>query len=216
MNLYRIKITSWTSSFRYPNMISGFQPSLPVPPFSTIFGLISAAIGDYFIPKNNFSFGFAFNSKGKTVDLETIYQMSGKLTAITSNVIKREVLFDNELIIYFTQNQNEILRAFENPYFQLLLGRSGDLATVTEIKEVKIEERSKLSNLKGTLIPFGKHFVPAPIQALPIYFSNEIPRRNIGTKPFYLLDSDYNQTSVIEAKGFFDEELDLEIFWQEL
>lgn len=212
MNLYRIRISSWTSSFRYPNMISGFQPTLPVPPLSTIFGLISAAIGDYYTPQNELNLGYVFDSKGKTVDLETIYQMSGKLTGITSNVIKREVLFDNELILY--TSEKKIAKAFENPFFQLLLGRSGDLANVTEIKEVKLEEKNELSNLRGTIIPFGNHFVPAPIQALPIYFSNEIPRRNIGTKPFYLLDSNYNQTAPIEAKGFFDDELELEIYWQ--
>ena len=47
MEVFKIEITSWTSSFRYPNLISGFQPTLEVPPLSTILGLINAAAGDY-------------------------------------------------------------------------------------------------------------------------------------------------------------------------
>ncbi|WP_298938611.1 CRISPR-associated protein Cas5, partial [uncultured Dysgonomonas sp.] len=39
MKTHRIKINSWTSSFRYPNLISGFQPTLEVPPVSTVMGL---------------------------------------------------------------------------------------------------------------------------------------------------------------------------------
>ena len=49
MNVYRIYITGWTASFRYPNMISGFQATLPVPPLSTIIGMSSAAKGSYYI-----------------------------------------------------------------------------------------------------------------------------------------------------------------------
>jgi len=36
MKVFRIDITSWTASFRYPNLISGVQPTLEVPPLSTI------------------------------------------------------------------------------------------------------------------------------------------------------------------------------------
>ncbi|MCC7431814.1 type I-B CRISPR-associated protein Cas5 [bacterium] len=212
MELYRIKITSWTASFRYPNLISGFQPSLPVPPLSTIFGLFSAALGFYYKPEK-LNLGFVFKSKAKIIDLETIYQVNRSLKNINSNVIKREILFDNELLIY-TENE-KIAKAFEKPYFQILLGRSSDLATVREVKRIQVIEKTELNKLRGTVIPFGKFFVPAPIQALPIYFTDEIPRRNIGTKPFCLLDSDYNQTLPISAFGFLDEELKLEVFWQE-
>ena len=47
MNIFKIEITTWTSSFRYPNIISGFQPTLEVPPLSTVLGLINAAAGRY-------------------------------------------------------------------------------------------------------------------------------------------------------------------------
>jgi CRISPR-associated protein Cas5t len=47
MEVYRIKLSSWTASFRYPNLISGYQPTLDVPPISTVLGLINAAAGKY-------------------------------------------------------------------------------------------------------------------------------------------------------------------------
>lgn len=212
MKVYRIQICSWTASFRYPNIISGFQPTLPVPPLSTVYGLFSAAIGEYYAPEK-LNIGFVFQTKGKAVDLETIYQMRSSLKGITSNVLKREFLFDNCLWIY-TQDI-KLVRALENPYFPLLLGRSGDLATVKAISEIEVENKTELRQLKGTILPFGKYFIPAPIQALPLYFSNTIPRRNIGTKPYFLLDSEYRQQQPISASGFMDKEKGWDIYWQE-
>lgn len=212
MKVYRIKLTSWTASFRYPNIMSGFQPTLPVPPLSTIHGLISAALGQYHAPEK-VELGFVFTTAGKTVDLETIYQMRPSLKGVTPNVIKREFLFDNRLWLYTTKP--EIFKAFEKPYFPLVLGRTSDLATVEDIADMEIEGKDKLSELKGTILPFGKFFIPAPIQALPLYFSNTIPRRNIGTRPYFLLDSNYKQSQPISAAGFRDQENQWDVYWQE-
>lgn len=218
MQIIRIYITSWTASFRYPNLISGFQPSLPIPPLSTIYGLISAAAGYCYSPEKP-EIGFVFQNYIKEIDLETIYQTGKSLNEIKSNVIKREFLVDNHLWIY-TKNKM-LAKFFEKPYFQLLLGRSSDLAFVEEIKEINVKETTELSRLKGTILPFGKYLLPATIQALPASFSDTIPRRNIGTKPYYLLDSNYRQTSAINAEGIIDTQNsyfkndEVEIYWQE-
>ncbi len=212
MKVYRIHITSWTTSFRYPNMISGFQPTLSVPPLSTINGLISAAKGDYFCISTE-KLGFFFKYKTKTVDLETVYQMGRRNSQIKSNVIKREFLSDAELFLY-TESE-EIVGFFRNPQYQLLLGRSGDLAQVNEILEMEITEKKELEKVKGTIIPFRKHKVASPIQALPAYFSNEIPRRNIGTQPYFIVDCKSEVS--ITAKGFSDRigNENIDIYWQE-
>lgn len=73
----------------------------------------------------------------KARDLETIYQMRRGLSGITSNVIVREFLVDNDLWLY-TMNE-QVARSFERPYFPLLLGRSGDLASVRSIDQLDIE-----------------------------------------------------------------------------
>ncbi len=212
MKVYRIYITSWTASFRYPNIMSGFQPTLSVPPLSTIYGLISAAMGMPYAPHRP-EIGFFFRSAQKFVDLETIYQLNGTLRNIKSNVIRREILLDNELFLY-VQNE-KIAEVFGMPYFQLLLGRSSDLATVQEIRELDVDPIQELTNLRGTIVPFGKYVLAAPLSALPIYFTDSIPRRNVGTKPYYLLDGNYKQGHPIRAGGIFDSEKDLEIYWQE-
>jgi CRISPR-associated protein Cas5t len=220
MNVYRITLTSWTASFRYPNLLSGYQPTLPVPPLSTIYGLISAAMGKYYW-KDSVKIGYYFKYTSLCVDLETIYQTGSSLTGIRSNVIKREFMVDNKLYLYTTED--EIAAAFRKPYFQLLIGRSGDLATVIDLKKIDCKELNELNHVKGTIVPFQPHMLPAPIQALPGCFSDTVPRRNIGTKPYSLLDHTYRQTQPIKASGIDDPDLyskkegneKIEIYWQE-
>ena len=218
MNVYRIHVSSWTASFRYPNMISGYQPTLPVPPLSTIFGLISAARGKPVKPGKE-KIGYVFFSRGKAVDLETIYQMAKSLTGIKSNVIRREFLFDNHLILY--TDSREIAEAFKSPFYQLLLGRSGDLAQVNTIDMIDIVEQKILNSLKGTILPFARHSLPALIQALPVCFNDDFPRQSIGTKPYSVLSIEYQHTLAVQAKGFHDalviddKKREWDVYWQE-
>jgi|SRR5581483_6512859 len=183
MNVTRIHLQGWTASFRYPMFISGFQPTLPVPPLSTIYGLLSAAKGNLVTPKDT-DVGFVFISKGKAVDLETIYELSEPLRA-KSNVCKREVLFEPELYLYILNS--EFAGYFHNPHYPLLIGRSTELAMVKEIKEVELEERSSV-RLGYSLLPFPMDGIYGPIQALPTHFTDEIPRKAVDTRPFYLVD----------------------------
>ena len=219
MKVYRIHLSSWTASFRYPNMISGYQPTLPVPPMSTIHGLISAAMGRLFVTTKN-KIGFVFLSSGKAVDLETIYQMGRKLTNIKSNVIRREFLYDVELVLY--TDSNEIAKALWKPYYPLLLGRSGDLAHVYRIDEIDVEQLHELFDIKGTILPFAKHQLPAMIQALPVSFTDEIPRRNVGTRPYCLVPANSGKSHPVQAAGFHDsltlngQKHEWDVYWQEM
>ncbi|MDL1975410.1 MAG: type I-B CRISPR-associated protein Cas5b [Deltaproteobacteria bacterium] len=214
MKAYRIHLTSWTASFRYPNLISGYQPSLVVPPLSTIYGLISAAVGDY-ICAYDVAVGYVFKFSGQTVDLETIYQFNRKSSPLSakSNVIRRQILFDNSLWLYV--RDKHVAESFLKPCFQLLLGRSNDLASVDSVDEIVFEPLSEMTKLRGTVAPMGKIPMSAPIQALPIGFTDEIPRRSIGTHPFFLLEFDYEQPEVIPEKGFCDPDLGYEIYWHD-
>ena len=212
MQVYRIQVTSWTASFRFPNMISGYQPSLRVPPVSTICGLISAALG-YYLPPNEYEFAYIFMYSATTYDLETIYQFGevGKRSLkAKSNVIRRELLIDNHLILYV--NLQSIAEAFRLPYFPLLLGRSSDLATVKKIEIVELQPKEDL-NLAGTVVPFIGHRLSAPIQALPTHFSDTIPRRNIGTQPFYILDWKRRHSYHLNRQGYHDQEMNLDLYW---
>lgn len=205
MKFYRIKISSWTSGFRYPNILSGYQPTLEVPPVSTVLGLINACAGKY-LDFKKIELGYYFEFGAKEVDLETIYQIerTDKGTPkneVKSNVIRREFLYDCCLYLYL--NNKDLADYFRKPYFPLLLGRSGDLATVDKIEEVELEEVKESQYIKGQVIPFRGNFLPGVIQALPQYFTDEIPRRNLGIEP-YTVVSCFSTTGVTNVAAYRD------------
>ena len=219
MKQYRIKISSWTASFRYPNIISGYQPTLEVPPISTVLGLINAAAGKYLVHKQ-LRLGYYFDYEAKGVDLETIYQIKAHdkgypESVAKSNVINREFLFNCRLFLY-TENQ-EIVHYLTNPYFSLLLGRSGDLATVHKPCEVELKKTEKAEYIKGQIVPFSKNFLAGLIQPLPQYFSDTVPRKNIGTAAYSVIPY-HAKTSATSITAYSDviDDREIDIYFHEL
>ena len=208
MKAYRIHISSWTSGFRYPNIISGYQPTLPVPPISTVLGVLNACAGTY-IPHTALTIGYYFDYEAKGTDLETIYQVeldSKEIpkNQVKSNVIRREFLFNNRLFIYLTDEQ--MVNYFRHPVYPVLLGRSSDLATIEQIEEVELAETDRATKIKGQVIPFSGNYLPGTIQALPTYFTDTIPRNNIGTEAYSVIpyDSADVETHLTAYKDFID------------
>ncbi|MBC7323548.1 MAG: CRISPR-associated protein Cas5, partial [Acetomicrobium sp.] len=70
-NAIRINISALTASFRVPAFVS-HQLTLTVPPLSTIFGLLSAAVGRWICPKEVEWIAYSFAYETKTTDLEAI------------------------------------------------------------------------------------------------------------------------------------------------
>ena len=205
MKAFCVKISSWTSSFRYPNLISGYQPTLEVPPVSTVLGLINAAAGRY-LEHKNFLLGYKFEYKHKATDLETIYQIEAHdknypKNQVKSNVIPREFLHDCKLTLYIKDGQ--VAGYFRNPHYQLLLGRSGDLATVESVTSIELE-KTDTAKIGGQIVPFEGYFLAGQIQALPLYFTNSIPRKNIGTQPFTVISHEHAVSADIEAYRIVD------------
>src|SRR5205085_2491236 len=141
MKVARIFIRGWTASFRYPIFISGFQPTLPVPPLSTIYGLLSAAKGELVTPSDT-TVGFVFQSQGRAVDLESIYELHATPLRANTNVVKRELLYEPELFLYITDLT--FVDYFRLPNYPLLLGRSTELAMVVKSEPFELEERSNV------------------------------------------------------------------------
>jgi CRISPR-associated protein Cas5t len=219
MEVYKIDITSWTASFRYPNLISGTQPTLEVPPISTILGLINAAAGHYLIHKN-LQLGYYFEYEMEGEDLETIYQISsnnGKPTNnAKSNVISRKFLFNTFLRIYTPDKW--IAECLSQPYFQLVMGRMNDLATVESISnKATLEEVTNATEIRGQIIPFRFH-LPGQIQALPKYFTNGFPRKNIGTEPFSVIGhkSKTFNTNLIAYRDVLPNNKQVDIYFHQL
>lgn len=202
------KISSWTASFRYGGFMIGVQPTLPMPPLSTIYGLISAAAGKIISPHDTFV-AYSFESNGRTVDLERIVEVEpgrgGKW-----NVIQRELLMDAALTLYVHPN---LAYNFRKPHFSLVLGRSTDLATVDSVEIVELEEVDE-----DTTSTFGKSLYTKPppgyrnaiLYSLPVWFSDTMPRRGIGTRPFSMITETYQGEGPGYRAG--DEGITLQLF----
>jgi CRISPR-associated protein Cas5, Tneap subtype len=67
------------------------------------------------------------------------------------------------------------------------------------------------------LIPFAGNFLPGMIQALPQYFTNTIPRENIGTQPYSVIsyDSDSFETSLTAYTDLIDNK-EIDIYFHKL
>lgn len=197
MRFYKFEISAWTSSFRYPNVIPGFQPTLEVPPLSTILGLLNAALGRYY-DFTDLLIGYYFEYDAKFVNKERIYKIGEKgkpiLTLNTKmDVIEREVLADTKLYLYF--QDNAIQDALHKPYYQLLLGRSTDIASVKYCGEVELNRVENATKIKGQIVPLFGNYLPGTILALPQYFTNTVPRQPIGTQPYSIIPFDSNDVS---------------------
>lgn len=182
MKVIRIHITGWVASFRNPLFISGFQPTLPVPPLSTIYGLLTAAKGQWVTP-HDATIGFVFRSEGKAVDLETIYEFGGKLDA-KLNVNRREFHVHPELYLY-TPDMS-LAEAFKRPHYPLLFGRSSDLVTVRSIDTIELDRKTETTYC-GTLLPFPDTQLFGQVQALATHHTAEFPRRPCGIRAYCLI-----------------------------
>ena len=190
MKLYRVLITAQTASFRYPNFISSNQLSTKAIPYTTIAGMVASATGDDKLI--DFRFSYIFRYQSSYVDLETIYKFEKKGNSVNNkNVVqdptfKREILFDCYLTLYF--EDEKIANAFKSPTFQLLLGRSGDLARVLEVKEVEVIKSNQII-LNGTIVPFNEFKSSGEIYAMPKYFGySNIVRKPREVQPFLIND----------------------------
>ncbi len=190
MKLYRVLITAQTASFRYPNFISSNQLSIKAIPYTTIAGVVASATGDDKLV--DFKFSYIFRYQSSYVDLETIYKFEKKGSSVNNrNVVqdptfKREILYDCYLTLYFEDER--IANAFKSPVFQLLLGRSGDLARVLEVKEIEVTKSNK-AVLNGTVVPFNEFKSSGEIYAMPKYFDySNIVREQKEVQPFLIND----------------------------
>jgi len=203
--MIRVTIKSWTASFRYPTFQSGTQPSLPVPPISTILGILSAAKGEIVSINDLDYLGFIFKSEGKGNDLERIYAL-GKAE---KDIIKREILFNNILYLYIPKSWEKFLRA---PKYQLLLGRSCDIASVEKIEDIELEKKEGVP-IRGTVVPLDAE-LPGIVHALPVEFDySVIPRVPKIVRPFVIIPYTGGRSHPIYNKHLpYDAELETGVF----
>jgi len=227
--MYRIHIKSSTAYFRNPVTMTGIQQTFEAPPLSTIYGLISAAVGKKI---ENETVGYIFEYRKKSVDYEMITTPISKrnlskirneyekIKANPKNVdrhdilrgcfgaipINREILFDCNLYLYL--ENDKLAEAFKNPYYTLLLGRSEDLAFVRSIEKVELKNLNISMNVGKTILPFDLASVgiTGRITTMPVIITEEIPRKVLKSGIFIVLD-DYIKIHNNKELFYFDEEL---------
>lgn len=150
-----IQLSGWTATPRLPFVLSGNALCMPVPPYSTILGILGCCLGRFISP-GEVKVGFRYLYDTVALDIET----------------RRRLQFDGKKIKNHDKGSDAYIREFHtNPYLTIWidrldwidffkspvgtpsLGRSQDLLP---IKTVSVKEVVHISEgyIKGCMIPF--------------------------------------------------------------
>lgn len=160
MRVLKVVAEGLTTSFRYPHFMQGVHPSYPMPPPATIYGHIGSALGEWFDPAG-VRFAYTFTHAGEMRDIEHIILLkpaTGTLPGTRTpkvlegnvNPFERHLLFRPRLTLYI--NRPEWEPAFRSPRFAVVLGRSQDLFTYTDVRVVELEQAER-AYFQNTLVP---------------------------------------------------------------
>jgi CRISPR-associated protein Cas5, Tneap subtype len=200
----RITISAYTASFRVPHFV-GHQLTLTVPPLSTVYGLISAAVGRWVSPEEVEWLAYRCEYESKAMDTEAILTVerpspSDFARFVTRNVLPREFLVMPRLTLYLPPEWESVFRC---PRYSLLLGRTQDVATVEDLKPATLEP-VPAGVVSGVLLPFelvAKGNVSAWLQNLPVAFTDEPTRQPLRTQIFGIVDA-HRPGEVRDANGW--------------
>lgn len=163
MRVLKVVAEGLTTSFRYPHFMQGIHPTFEMPPPATIYGHICSALGEWVDPED-VEFAYHFTHQGTFDDVEHVHILGpasprSKLpgTKIPNvlegkiNPFKRRMLFQPRLVLYI--NRPEWESAFRSPYYTVVLGRSQDLFTYTDVSVIELK-RSGEAYFEHTLAPY--------------------------------------------------------------
>ena len=196
MRVWRAYLQAMTASYRFPPF-ARMQPSLGVPPLSTLYGLLSAAVGRLVHPSETV-IGYVAPFKGRGQDLERIHAIGEGATYEGTDVIRRDFVVEPELWLYL--DNLSLVEALRTPRYPLLVGRTTDLAELVRIDPVDLKPVSE-AEFRFTILPFPWEGVASPILALPIAFDEVIPRRPLAVRPFHILESKPQRVRYDERHG---------------
>jgi len=181
-----VHMEGFTAFFKHPLVITGTQVSLPCPPYSTILGLISACAGRVVKPEET-RVGYEFRCASTDSELEKTDRLAydskkGVLQPHREGqgILKRYIHFRPVLDLYVTNLGLE--EGFKSPASTPCLGRSQDVAWITNVERVELEPREE-GSLGPTMIPVVKENIPSLIVRCPEWFINEVEGRTRITGP---------------------------------
>lgn len=210
--LLYVRIKGWTATFRLPLLYSGTGLTSPVPPYSTLLGLIGCVAGFDISHSQVGKMGYIFRSESKAIDLETTKRLSindkgilGPNTRKGDGISKREFHVNPELHLYLENIQLE--HFFYEPKNIPALGRSQDICWIETTKVVNCNPVDN-GSVRGTLIPFPTNGAAGLILLLPDWFDNtdEGYTRSIGKLTKYQAIKYDSPTAEIQQKNLFQVE----------
>lgn len=174
MKALHLSVKGLVNSFRLPDHHT-FHKTLPLPPKTTIAGLIGAALGvgpdevnDQWLANNRFSVAIRGQYQGLFKDLWQYRKYTNKHIAAYekgeedfpwyTGVTTRELLYALDCQIYIQTTDEPDLTllqaAFQNPAWALSLGRDDELVHIREVGIIDLEHFSGQPSWSNTVLPF--------------------------------------------------------------
>lgn len=220
MFIFSVKGIALTASFRLPETHT-FHQTLPLPPKTTIIGMVGAAKGlgledsHKFIEDNNVLIGITGNHNGIMKDLWNYRKITGKEKHYTDEDIKnrrhysvliREYLFYFNLSLFFGAAKRDTLsdlrESFKSPVYALTIGNSDDLFKILTVSNLIEAETTECRNFENTVLPgaFATAYKPViDLKTAPV-------TKRVTAPQVYLLPSKFSFTGeerrVAERKPF--------------
>ena len=218
MYSFSVQAVAITASFRVPETHT-FHQTLPLPPRTTIVGMIGAALGKKledaytFVDQHKIQVGVFGTHKGIMKDLWNYRKLTNKNYTADKiqnrdhySVLIREYLFDNQFTFFFASGNRDPLTqihdAFHCPCYALTAGNSDDLLKVCTISDVREIQPEKICRFENTVLPGDvsrsyKHDID--LRSVPI-------TQTLYTPQVYLLPTKFEfkgeERRVIERKPF--------------
>lgn len=208
MKALKIELEGTATSFRYPHFQIGRQPTYRMPPPATIYGHIASVLGEFPNP-TSLRFAYHFTYLGRGDDLEHIHQavvakpnQKGRNLDITVAPLPREILLRPRLTLYLDGPDLETLRrAFRQPRYTVLLGRSQDLAAYRRVEVVELQ-RATQAYFENTLLPFDyRRRTAAGVTVNMPLFINPADRREVVWERYIVLERALTPAQMLVWEG---------------
>jgi len=226
MHLAVVKAFAETASFRLPEAHT-FHKTLPLPPRSTLVGLLGAALGltaesaQEWAEVRQVQIGVAGRHRGQMKDLWKYRKI--KTSEVISDVLLREHLVDLGLtIVYSSQDTSateQIVSGFRNPVYALTAGPSDSLLKIRKVFLVADASPIPTTAFQFCVIPgditSGGRYRPDPdvlrgpiiesvrapwVAHLPLRFAYEGARREVAARgPFSFIGNRVHLTDPLDA-----------------
>ncbi len=140
----KIEVPYWCS-FKVPFAVN-VQFTYPVPPITTVKGLIAAALGypaDYLTPLEDLSFGVGIEQKGELVETYSKIIKWDRRDLQMRTLVMRQKIIAPQYAVYVKGDRQfikEIAAALNNPAFPLFLGESDDFIEINDVKIHPLKE----------------------------------------------------------------------------